>query len=119
MVVGTVFVASVTALPELLSSLFSVFLGSSHLALGNIIGSNIYNIPLFIGVCGIVGGIKIKDSAINKEGYFIIGLSLLMITLLAITSMLTWWIGAVFIVLYPVFVLLFCSQGQLQSSWRM
>jgi cation:H+ antiporter len=103
-VVGTVFVASVTALPELLSSLFSVFLGSSHLALGNIIGSNIYNIPLIIGVCGLVGGIKIKNSFISKECLFLIGLSLLMITLLAITGMVTWWIGAVFVTFYPVFI---------------
>jgi cation:H+ antiporter len=103
-VVGIVFVASVTALPELLSSLFSVFLGSSHLALGNIIGSNIYNIPLIIGVCGLVGGIKIKNSFISKECLFLIGLSLLMITLLAITGMVTWWIGAVFVAFYPVFI---------------
>ena len=91
-VVGTVFVASVTALPELLSSLFSVFLGSSHLALGNIIGSNIYNIPLIIGVCGLVGGLKIKNSTISKECFFMIGLSILMIAVLAVTQMVTWWI---------------------------
>jgi len=97
-------VASVTALPELLSSMFSVFLGSSHLALGNIIGSNIYNIPLIIGVCGIVGGIKIRNSAINKECYFMIGLSLLMMTLLAVTGMVTWWIGTIFVAFYPLFV---------------
>jgi cation:H+ antiporter len=103
-VVGTVFVASVTALPELLSSLFSVYLGSSHLALGNIIGSNIYNIPLIIGVCGLMGGIKIKNSFISKECLFLIGLSLLMITLLAITGMVTWWIGVVFVAFYPVFI---------------
>jgi cation:H+ antiporter len=103
-VVGTVFVASVTALPELLSSMFSVFLGSANLALGNIIGSNIYNIPLIIGVCGLVGGIKIKNSFISKECLFLIGLSLLMMTLLAITGMVTWWIGVVFVAVYPVFI---------------
>jgi len=103
-VVGTVFVASVTALPELLSSLFSVFLGSSHLALGNIIGSNIYNIPLIIGVCGLVGGLKIKNSSINKECFFMIGLSLLMMAVLTVTQMVTWWIGAFFVALYPVFI---------------
>ena len=103
-VVGTVFVASVTALPELLSSLFSVFLGSSHLALGNIIGSNIYNIPLIIGVCGLVGGLKIKNSSISKECFFMIGLSILMIAVLAVTQMVTWWIGAIFVAVYPVFI---------------
>jgi cation:H+ antiporter len=104
-VVGTVFVAFVTALPELLSSLFAVGLGSSHLALGNIIGSNIYNIPLIIGICGVVGGgLKMKSSSISKECIFMMGLSLLMIVLLAVTRMVTWWIGAIFVSFYPVFV---------------
>lgn len=103
-VVGTVVVAFVTALPELLSSMFAVFLGSSHLALGNIIGSNIYNIPLIIGICGLVGGLKIKNSSISKDCLFMIGLSLLLMALLAITRMVTWWIGAIFVAVYPVFI---------------
>ncbi|MCJ7613167.1 sodium:calcium antiporter [Candidatus Bathyarchaeota archaeon] len=104
-VVGTVFVAFVTALPELLSSLFAVGLGSSHLAFGSIIGSNIYNIPLIIGICGLVGGgLKIKNSSISKECFFMMGLSLLMIVLLAVTRMVTWWMGAIFVAFYPIFI---------------
>jgi len=104
-VVGTVFVVFVTALPELLSSMFAVALGSSHLALGNIIGSNIYNVPLIIGICGLIGGgLKIKTPSINKECIFMMGLTLLMITLLALTGMMTWWIGVIFVAFYPAFV---------------
>ncbi len=104
-VVGTVFVAFVTALPELLSSMFAVGLGSSHLALGNIIGSNIYNIPLIIGICGLLGGgLRIKSSSINKECVFMIGLSFLMIMLLAVTQMVSWWMGAIFVSFYPIFI---------------
>jgi cation:H+ antiporter len=104
-VVGTVFVAFVTALPELLSSMFAVGLGSSHLAFGNIIGSNIYNIPLIIGICGLVGGgLVIKNSSINNECLFMIGLSVLMIVLLAVTRMVSWWIGAIFVAFYPIFI---------------
>jgi cation:H+ antiporter len=115
-VVGTVFVAFVTALPELLSSMFAVALGSSHLALGNIVGSNIYNIPLIIGICGLVGGgLKIKNSTITKECIFMMGLSFLMITLLAVTRMVTWWIGAIFVAFYPVFILYSIRNGTCSS----
>jgi cation:H+ antiporter len=104
-VVGTVFVAFVTALPELLSSLFSVGLGSSHLAFGSIIGSNIYNIPLILGISGLVGGgLKIKNSTISKECFFIMGLGFLMIVLLAVTRMVTWWMDAIFVAVYPFFI---------------
>jgi cation:H+ antiporter len=111
-VVGTVFVAFVTALPELLSSMFAVGLGSSHMALGNIIGSNIYNIPLIMGICGLVGGgITMKNSSINKECLFMLGLSFLLISLLAITGMVTWWIGLIFVAFYPVFIVYSIRNG--------
>lgn len=103
-VVGTVFVASVTALPELFSSMFAVFLGSSHLALGNIIGSNIYNIPLIIGIIGLIREFKIKDSSINKECSFMIGLSLLFTALILTTGNITQWMGAIFLAFYPIFI---------------
>ena len=104
-VVGTVFVAFVTALPELLSSLFAIGLGSSHLALGNIIGSNIYNIPLIIGICGLIGGgLTLKNSTIDKECIFMMGLSILLVTLLAVTGSVTWWMGALFVSFYPIFI---------------
>ncbi|MDG6221816.1 MAG: sodium:calcium antiporter [Candidatus Bathyarchaeota archaeon] len=104
-VVGTVFVAFVTALPELLSSVFAVGLGSSHMALGNIIGSNIYNIPLIIGICGLVGGgLQIKNASINKECMFMLGLSVMLVTLLAVMQQVTWWMGAIFITFYPIFI---------------
>ena len=104
-VVGTVFVAFVTALPELLSSLFAVGFGSSHMALGSIIGSNIYNIPLIIGICGLVGGgLQIKNSSINKECMFMLGLSFMLFVMLAITQQVTWWMGAIFVAFYPIFI---------------
>jgi len=104
-VVGTVFVAFVTALPELLSSVFAVSLGSSHMALGNIIGSNIYNIPLIIGICGLIGGgLQIKNASINKECIFMLGLSFLLVVLLAVVQQVTWWMGAIFISFYPIFI---------------
>ena len=97
--------AFVTALPELLSSLFSVGFGSSHLAFGSIIGSNIYNILLIIGISGLVGGgLKIKNSTISKECFFMMGLSFLMIVLLAVTRMVTWWMGAIFVAIYTLFI---------------
>ena len=46
----------------------------------------------------------IKNSSISKECIFMIGLSLLMITVLEITCMVTWWISAIFVLFYPIFI---------------
>jgi cation:H+ antiporter len=52
-VTGSILVATVTALPELSSSLITTLKGSPSMALGNILGTNIYNLPLIVGLAGI------------------------------------------------------------------
>ena len=115
-VVGTVVVASVTAFPELLSSLFAVFLGSSRLALGSVIGSNIYNVPLIIGICSVIRKFKMKNSSISKECLFMIGLSLLFTALIIIVGGVTWWMGAIFIAFYPIFIYYSIRNGNCNSN---
>jgi len=103
-IVGTVFVASVTSAPEFFSSVIAVLFGSSQLALGNIIGSNIYNIPLIIGICGLIGNFKMKNSTINKECLLMIGLAAMLMIFTMATGMVTWWMGLIFLALYPAFI---------------
>jgi len=58
-IVGVTIVSIGTSLPELLVSIISVFRGASEIVIGNIVGSNITNIFLVLGVTAIVGR-KIK-----------------------------------------------------------
>ncbi|MEM2146678.1 MAG: sodium:calcium antiporter, partial [Candidatus Jordarchaeaceae archaeon] len=117
-IVGSVFVASVTSLPELLSSIFAVFFGTSNMAFGNIIGSNIYNIPLIVGICGLIGEYKIKNCSVGKECLFMISLAAIMTGLIVSTGMVTWWIGAVFLALYPMFIFYSVRKGNGFSSYK-
>jgi len=103
-VVGTVFVASITSMPELLSSTIAMLYGTSKMALGNIIGSNIYNIPLIVGICGLVRRFKIKENSINDECLFMIGLSVTLMLIAITIGEITWWVGLIFLLLYPVFI---------------
>jgi len=104
MVTGCVFVAMVTALPELMSSLIAAVWQSSDLAFGNILGSNIYNIPLIIGLCGLVREFKMGNSIAEKESAFMIGLSTFLTLVLILTGGATRWLGLIFLAMYPVFV---------------
>jgi len=103
-VVGTVFVASVTSAPELFSSLIAAIFSSSQLAFGNIIGSNIYNVPLIIGICGLIGEYKMKNSTINKECLLMTGLATLLMLLTIATGTVAWWTGIIFLAMYPAFI---------------
>lgn len=101
--IGTTLVASITVLPEFMSSVVAAAWGHSHLALGNILGSNIYNVPLMIGLCGLIKGFKIKDS-VAIECALLISLSLLLSALLIVIKEATTWMGIVFIASYLLFI---------------
>jgi cation:H+ antiporter len=102
-VVGTVLVASITVLPELISSLIAVIWESAPLALGNILGSNIYNVPLIVGICGLVREFKMKNSVVEECG-FMVGLSAFFAMFLILTSKVTLWMGLFFLAFYPLFI---------------
>jgi len=103
-VAGTVIVASITALPELLSSLFAAVWASSHLALGNILGSNIYNVPLILGLCGLIREFKMKNSPVITESAFMICLSVFFALAVMLTGQVMSWLGLVFLAIYPIFI---------------
>jgi cation:H+ antiporter len=55
---GFIILAVLTSTPELVVALFSIIQGTSALAIGDILGSNVFNIGLVIGILGILGYLK-------------------------------------------------------------
>jgi len=77
-IIGVVIVAGGTSLPELAASLQSINLGFEEIVIGNVIGSNLANILLIIGVVALIHPIiEIKSSTdssfstVHKVGYFV------------------------------------------------
>lgn len=67
LVIGLTVVAFGTSMPELTVSLTAALQGSSDITLGNVLGSNIANILLILGVCGVLGNLKVKSTTVYKE----------------------------------------------------
>ena len=65
--IGLTIVAFGTGAPELAVSISSLASGSSDMLLGNVMGSNIINILLLIGVAALISPIKINRNTISKE----------------------------------------------------
>ena len=66
-VIGLTLVAFGTSLPELTVNVQASFKGASEITLGNVIGSNIANILLILGVAGLIRPIAIKGTFVKKE----------------------------------------------------
>ena len=67
LVVGLTVVAFGTSAPELAISLISAVSGSTELAVGNVVGSNIFNILIIIGITSLVMPMKIERSIMANE----------------------------------------------------
>lgn len=65
--IGLTIVSFGTSAPELLTSITAVIQGSSDISLGNIIGSNITNILLILGIAAVINPLKLKSGTVWKE----------------------------------------------------
>ncbi|NNF04156.1 MAG: calcium/sodium antiporter [Rhodothermales bacterium] len=67
LVVGLTIVALGTSMPEFLLNFFAVIVGEDSLAVGNIVGSNISNIALILGVSSVIYPITVGRGALRRE----------------------------------------------------
>lgn len=67
LVIGLTVVAFGTSMPELVVNLFAATEGSADIAVGNIVGSNIANILLILGIAAIIYPLKVKEGTTWKE----------------------------------------------------
>lgn len=81
MVIGLTIVAAGTSAPELFVSLVSALKGTPDMAVGNVIGSNIFNTLLIVGCAAMVAPMTISATTVRKDIPFAIAASLLLIVL--------------------------------------
>lgn len=67
MLIGLTIVAFGTSAPEFAVSVKSLLSGNGDIVLGNVVGSNILNILLILGVASMVHTLKVKDNTVKKE----------------------------------------------------
>ena len=80
-VIGLTIVAAGTSAPELFVSLMSAIKGTSDLAVGNVIGSNIFNTLLIVGCSAAVAPIAVAPATVKKDIPCAIGASLMLFIL--------------------------------------
>ena len=67
LVIGLTIVAFGTSAPELMVSVVAAVNGSAELAVGNVVGSNIFNILIIVGITALVMPIKVQKSIMTNE----------------------------------------------------
>jgi len=82
LVVGLTVVAFGTSAPELVVSLKAALMGNSSISLGNVVGSNIANIALILGIAALIKPLDVHADVIRREIPIMIGITVLLLLLL-------------------------------------
>ncbi|MEF1256243.1 MULTISPECIES: calcium/sodium antiporter [unclassified Vibrio] len=81
LVIGLTIIAVGTSLPELAASLAGVMKGEDDMAVGNIIGSNVFNILAVMGIPGILNPSVLSEFAMSRDFWVMLGVSLLLVAM--------------------------------------
>lgn len=103
LVIGLTIVALGTSLPELMVSLRAALDGSTGLAAGNIVGSNIANILLILGVSGLMAPIACTRQALFRDGTAMVGATFLLV-LVGMLGTIGFWHGLTGVILLSVYL---------------
>lgn len=105
LVIGLTVVAIGTSLPELATSIAAVLRGERDLAVGNIVGSNIFNIGVVLGLPAIFfpAGIPVPDAAISLDIPLMIAAAVALVPIAFTGFTIARWEGAVFVGLYVAY----------------
>lgn len=83
-VIGLTIVAGGTSLPELATSVVAARKGQSAIAIGNVIGSNVYNVLMIIGITGLIHPMNIEGITLIDFG--VMAFSMLLLWLFSFTK---------------------------------
>lgn len=115
LVIGLTVVAFGTSAPELAVSITSALKGSTDIAIGNVVGSNICNILLILGISALFHALPVQKNSLKLDLPVLIIGSVLLIFLCAWGGALQWWDGLILLAVFSgyMFILL---RGAIKSQ---
>jgi cation:H+ antiporter len=103
-VIGLTVVALGTSLPELFTSVVAVIKKEDEISIGNIIGSNLFNVAFVLGIVPMIHRLTVDRDIIRLENIFLLFVTVLLSIFLFIGRSLSRLEGAILLVLYALFI---------------
>ncbi len=112
LVIGLTLVGFGTSVPELMTSLIAAFDGLPGIALGNVVGSNIANILLILGLSAVIAPV-VAGAVIGRDGWIMLGVTALCAGLM-LMGQVGRVAGLVCVVLLAIYLFTTLRQGQVE-----
>ena len=118
LVIGLTVVAVGTSMPEIATSLIAALRGQRDIAVGNVVGSNIFNLLAVLGAAGVVstGGLGVPDAARNFDLWVMLAVAFACLPILLTGREIARWEGAVFLGYYAAYLLYLTLAAQQHDS---
>jgi cation:H+ antiporter len=105
-VVGLTIVAFGTSVPELVTSAVAAFRKETDISIGNLIGSNIFNIMAVIGITAMVKPINVDKAVISYDMLWMLGISAMLLPLMLVGKKLDRYKGFMLFSTYIIYIIL-------------
>ena len=111
LIIGLTIVAMGTSAPEFAVTVGAALKGQANISVGNVVGSNIFNLGFILGGVAMVRAIKTTRTLVYRDGIFMIGITFLLLFFLRDLTM-TRWEGAIFMALLAAYIVLLIYQRE-------
>ena len=115
---GLTVVAPGTSAPEFGVTLIAAFEGQNDISVGNIVGSNIFNLGFILGGAGLLGTIHTARLMVWRDASVLVGASILLVALVGFDLSLDHWDGWVLFILLMGYLWLIWFQRREHSGCR-
>ncbi|MBE5889223.1 MAG: calcium/sodium antiporter [Lachnospiraceae bacterium] len=105
LVVGLTIVAMGTSAPEAAVSITGAMSGAADISVGNVVGSNILNILIILGITGVITSVAVQKSTLFVEMPFMLAITVVLIILGLTGNEITFVEGIIFWVLFIVYLI--------------
>ncbi len=118
MVIGLTIVAAGTSLPELATSIVAALKGQRDIAVGNVVGSNVFNLLVVLSTASVLSssGVPVPQSVLSFDVAFMVGVAILCWPIFLTQAVVSRWEGALMLVLYVAYTGLLIADS-VQLSW--
>ena len=105
LVIGLTIVAMGTSAPEAAVSITAALKGNADITIGNIVGSNILNILIILGITSVIVAVSVQKSTVQYEIPFMMVITVLLAVFGYTSGHITFWEGVIFWIAFLIYLL--------------
>jgi cation:H+ antiporter len=103
-VIGVTVVAFGTSVPELAASAIAALRKQTDISIGNLVGSNIFNILSVLGITTVISDMKVDPEVLASDVWWMLGIALLIFPLIRMGYKIVRWEGILLVVCYVLYI---------------